>query len=363
MSTTAHPEQATSTSAEPALTTLSVVMPNYNHAEYVPAALHAILSQQRQPDEIVIVDDGSTDDSRKVIECWAAREPRIRPIFNAKNIGAIASLNHGLRVARGRYVCLMAADDEAYPELFSIALNALSRHPDVALFCAEIIVHQADRPEQREDIRPIIRPSDRPRAFTPAETKALLRHNDNFVIPLAAVFRRDLILAEGGLDPLLGSMADGFMSKRLALKYGFCFAPKILGKWQVTNKGLSRTTSRAAEAVLALLQRARARIEEDPVFPRGYAILFERRFRFATCRLALAEVPPDWMFLQQVGPRGWSDRAALFVLKKLNAQLGALGALIWLALRLQPYSIPTVVQARLLRRRLRRTASLPPQFS
>ena len=362
MSATADAERATSTLADPAPITLSVVMPNYNHAAYIPTALGAILSQERQPDEIVVVDDGSTDDSRDVIKGWAAREPRIRLIFNAKNIGAIASMNRGLQAARGRYVCLMAADDEASPELFSVALTALDRHPDVALFCAEILVHQTDGPEERYDIRPITRPSARPRAFTPAETRALLRNNDNFVIPLAAVFRRELIVAEGGLDPLLGSMADGFMSRRLALKYGFCFTPKILGKWHVSANGLSRTTSRAAETVLALMQRACARIEEDPVFPRGYAALFERRFRFATCRLALAEETPDWTFVQKVGPLGWSDRAVLYLLKKLDAKLGALGALIWLALRLQPYSFPAVVQTCLLRRS-HRIASLPATFA
>ena len=124
--------------------TLSVVMPNYNHAEFLPISVAAILSQLQLPDEIVIVDDGSTDQSRSVLERLASAEPRIRLVFNSKNNGAIHSINRGLQVSRGKYVCLMAADDVAYPDFFSTAMVAFKRFPNVALFCAEADVQLMD---------------------------------------------------------------------------------------------------------------------------------------------------------------------------------------------------------------------------
>jgi glycosyltransferase involved in cell wall biosynthesis len=318
--------------------TLSVVMPNYNHAEFLPVSVAAILSQLRLPDEIVIVDDGSTDQSRSLLECLASTERRIRLIFNPKNCGAIYSINKGLQVSRGKYVCLMAADDVAYPEFFLRAMDAFKRFPNVALFCAEADVQLMDEAQRSKETRPVIRPSNKLRAFNPSEAKQLLRHNDNFIVPLATVFRRDLLLSEGSFDSELGSMADGFLSRRLALKYGFCFAPVTVAKWQVRGNSLSRTSSTNSKAVLSLLAKAQSRISADPAFPQGYSEIFNRRWRFATCRVALVAENPDWEFLQAVGPQRSIDQALFSVAKNLPGRWKIRLALFWIALRYRPYS-------------------------
>jgi glycosyltransferase involved in cell wall biosynthesis len=329
---------------------LSVVMPNYNHASYLSTALNAILGQKVLPDEIVIVDDGSTDDSRSLIEHWMSRESRIRAVFNLSNRGAIASINRGLELARGKYVCLMAADDLAYPNFFSEALEALRNAPDVALCCAEAHVQSMDSPQQKPELRPVIRPSHRFRSFLPLETRRLLRYNDHFVMPIATVFRRDLVMAEGSFDPELGSMADGFLSKHLALKYGFCFIPKVVVKWQVRGDGLSRTNSRDLYAARLMLEEAKRRIRLDPVFPTEYSELFDRRWRFASCRVALASPVPDWDFLHSFGPRSPIDVNVLAIARKIGSKAGVCLALIWLTLRYRPYSLLALAETYLRRR-------------
>jgi glycosyltransferase involved in cell wall biosynthesis len=336
--------KATQEKAAPVPIVLSVVMPNYNHSEFFPTALEAILSQTRCPDEIIIIDDGSIDNSRSLIEQWAARDSRIRPIFNPANIGTINSINFGISAARGQYVCLMAADDVSRPEFFSTAIDALKAHPNVALFCAEVTIQHIDGVERRDEIRPVIRPSNKLRAFSPAETQQLHYSNDNFIVPLTAVFRRDLLLAEGGFDPLLGSMADGFLSRRLALKYGFCFAPQIVVERRVRDSGLSRSTARSSEAISEMLRIASDRIDGDPVFPPGYAGLFDRRLRFAVCRLALTEGEIDWKFLHTLGASNKLDRYLFSALSILPRRLASFGALVWLALRLRPYSLPAMLR-------------------
>jgi glycosyltransferase involved in cell wall biosynthesis len=333
-----HQASATAINAESDVA-LSVVMPNYNHAEFLPASLAAILSQLRLPDEIIIVDDGSTDQSRSLLERLASAEPRIRLIFNSRNSGAIHSINQGLQVSRGKYVCLMAADDVAYPDFFSRAMGAFKRFPNVALFCAEADVQLMDEAQRPGQIRPVIRPSNKLRAFDPAETRQLLRHNDNFILPLASMFRKDLLLSEGSFDLELGSLADGFLSRRLALKYGFCFAPVSVVRWQVRANGLSRTSSRNSKVVLSLLAKAESRISADPAFPQGYSAIFNRRLRFATCRIALTSGKPDWEFLREVGPRRSIDQALFSVLRNLRGRWNVYPALLWLTLRYRPYSL------------------------
>jgi glycosyltransferase involved in cell wall biosynthesis len=329
---------------------LSVVMPNYNHARYLSTALKAILEQKVLPDEIVIVDDGSTDDSRSLIEHWMSRESRIRAEFNPSNRGAIASINRGLELARGKYVCLMAADDLAYPSFFSEALEALRNAPDVALCCAEAHVQSMDSPQQKPELRPVIRPSRKFKSFGPRETRRLLRYNDHFVMSIATVFRRDMVLAEGSFDPELGSMADGFLSKHLALKYGFCFIPKVVVRWQVRGDGLSRTNSRDLDAARLMLEKAKKRIELDPVFPTGYSEVFDRRWRFASCRVALAGPVPDWDFLRSFGPRSLIDMNVLAIARKIGSKAGVYLALIWLTLRYRPYSLLALAETYLRRR-------------
>jgi len=330
--------------------TISVVMPNYNHAEFISTALDAVFAQEVLPEEIIVVDDGSTDESRALIEQWVSREPRIRAIFNSSNSGAIASINQGLHVARGKYVCLMAADDLAYPNFFSEALAALRKTPDVALFCAEAHVQSMDSPQRKPEVRPVIRPSNVARSFSPAETTSLLRYNDNFITPIAAVFRRSLILAEGAFDPKLGSMADGFLSRRLALKYGFCFSPKVVVRWQVRGDGLSRTSSSDAIAVRRMSDEARMRISSDPVFPSDYAEMFDRRWRFSTCRVALAARVPDWDFLRSTGPQNKVDLYLFGIARKAGSQIGIYLALIWLTVRYRPYSLLAMLETYLRRR-------------
>jgi glycosyltransferase involved in cell wall biosynthesis len=329
---------------------LSVVVPNYNHASYLSTALNAILAQKVLPDEIVIVDDGSTDDSRSLIEHWISREARIRAVFNLSNRGAIASINRGLELARGKYVCLMAADDLAYPNFFSEALAALRNAPDVALCCAEAHVQSMDSPQQKPELRPVIRPSHKLRSFLPLETRRLLRYNDHFVMPIATVFRRDLVMAEGGFDPELGSMADSFLSRHLALKYGFCFVPKVVVRWQVRGAGLSRTNSRDLYSARLMLEEAKKRIELDPVFPTEYSEVFDRRWRFASCRVALASPAPDWDFLHSFGPRSPVDVNILAIARKIGSKAGVCLALIWLALRYRPYSLLALAETYLRRR-------------
>src|SRR5213593_319770 len=107
---------------------LSVVLPNYNHARLIARALEALLAQDPAPDEVILVDDASTDDSLDVVAPFAARHPALRIIVNPSNTGAIATLARGLAAARGRYVYFAAADDWVFPGFFRLAVRMLERY-------------------------------------------------------------------------------------------------------------------------------------------------------------------------------------------------------------------------------------------
>ena len=108
---------------------LSVVLPNYNHADKLPRAIHALLRQELTPDEIVVVDDASADDSVAVIQSLQREHPSIKLIRHETNRGAPAALNTGLNAAQGEYVYFGAADDFVLAGFFRRAYSAVVERP------------------------------------------------------------------------------------------------------------------------------------------------------------------------------------------------------------------------------------------
>jgi glycosyltransferase involved in cell wall biosynthesis len=328
--------------------TLSVILPNCNHAALITRALTALLAQDRPADEIIIVDDGSTDDSLGIIKSWVEREPTIRCLVNPRNLGVIPSLQRGFDVARGRYLYFAAADDWVMPGFFSLALDRLAAEPECGFFCADAVL--ADGKTGRHyGLRPIARPRFRQGRVTPERAAKLLARIDNWVLTGSTVFRRESVVAAGGLDARLGSFADSFLSRKIALLNGFYYAPEPVAVWCIFADSASRQTALGgADEVLRVVPRA---IEGDPVFPCWYAELFRRRWRFAVTRLALASDPVDRKLIVRLGARFPCDRVALTVIWSLMprapAHLAILG-LLWL--RWHPTALSRVISTALARR-------------
>lgn len=93
---------------------ISVIMSIYNGEKYLDQALCSILNQTLSNIEFIIIDDGSTDSTKKIISSYI--DDRIKFIQNTQNIGLAASLNKGISIARGKYIARMDSDDVSYPE-------------------------------------------------------------------------------------------------------------------------------------------------------------------------------------------------------------------------------------------------------
>jgi glycosyltransferase involved in cell wall biosynthesis len=344
------PASAEAPSAQPASSpALSVILPNYNHGRLIARAVTALLAQERVPDEIIVIDDGSTDDSLRVIEQLAAGSDIIRVIASPTNEGVPAALSRGLAVARGKYLYLAAADDWVLPGFFSTALPILESHPTAAFVCGESYLISG-RTGEHLGVRPIVRPSNRMRYFTPDAVATLLKHADNWILTGSTIFVRERAVAAGGLPSELGSFADGFLGRKLALTHGFCYVPRLMATWQVFNDSISRETASDAHAAERILGNALARFAGDPVFPRWYGTLFSRRFHFGIARLALEAQPVNEAALLRTTSRSGIDRACLSAMIRLSAwrPVRAL-VLFWLWLRFRPMNPILVLRSALWR--------------
>src|SRR5882672_7454995 len=117
------------------LPSLSVIIPNYNHGKHLPVALNAIFRQPVKPLEILIIDDGSTDDSVELIKNLVRQYPTIKFYQNEQNRGVSYTLNRGIDLARGEYAFFPAADDEILPGFLEKSLSLLAQHPQAGLSC------------------------------------------------------------------------------------------------------------------------------------------------------------------------------------------------------------------------------------
>jgi glycosyltransferase involved in cell wall biosynthesis len=109
---------------------ISVVIPSYNHASFIHEAIQSVLTQPVSDLELVVVDDGSSDDSVALLR--AIEDPRLRLIVQ-ENQGAHAAIDRGLRAASGQYLAVLNSDDRFAAGRLAATLDALRQAPDLAL--------------------------------------------------------------------------------------------------------------------------------------------------------------------------------------------------------------------------------------
>ena len=111
--------------------TVSVVIPCFNYARFLPAAVGSVVGQRGVDVEVMVIDDCSADDTSDVAAALAASDPRIEVRSHARNLGHIATFNEGLAAATGEYVVILSADDLLTPGSLARATALLEAHPNV----------------------------------------------------------------------------------------------------------------------------------------------------------------------------------------------------------------------------------------
>jgi glycosyltransferase involved in cell wall biosynthesis len=179
----------------------SIVIPCFNHARFLPEAIESALAQTTGPLDVVVVNDGSTDDTSAVARGYAA----VR-LVEQPNRGLSAARNAGLAAARGTYVVFLDADDRLLPEAVAIGVARAERDPSVALVAGRC------RPIAEDGT---VRTNHAPLPNTGDLYRALL--GANFIwTPGAALCRRQDVVAAGGFGTSVSPSADYALYLHLA---------------------------------------------------------------------------------------------------------------------------------------------------
>ena len=118
---------------------VSVLMPVYNEEHYVCQAIDSIFNQTFTDFELILVEDGSTDNTRNILTDYASRESRVVLVENETNRGLVYSLNRGLTLSRGDFIARMDANDISFPERLAKQVSFLEQHSEVGVLGTNFI--------------------------------------------------------------------------------------------------------------------------------------------------------------------------------------------------------------------------------
>jgi glycosyltransferase involved in cell wall biosynthesis len=323
---------------------ISVILPNYNHGKWLARSVGAIAAQSVSSMEVVLVDDGSTDNSPDVIADLRNRYDCLRLVQHDVNRGAYAAVQSGLAAAQGELLLFAAADDFILPGLLERAEAALRKYPDAAFFCSEVAL--VDRDGRLVGYRPVVPPCSTSGYVSPTEMRRKIQATDNWFQGPTVVYRRSRLAEIGYFDKELGTLCDGMATRLLGFRYGFYYDAKVLAAWMVDPASLSSQTSLSVKESCRLLDvGARWIAGRFPADIRGsYGRLFDRRFRFGMARQRLIwlgrQLDPDAMCnLLNWGRHG---RALTRVLSRVPCAGPAL-LLALMTLRMRPMSVVALV--------------------
>jgi glycosyltransferase involved in cell wall biosynthesis len=272
---------------------IAVIVPNRNDSRYLARCIRSILDQATPSEELIVVDDASTDNSIAVIEPLIWGHPRARLVVNPVNIGTNRTVNDSLERARSEYVLLLSANDFVLPGIFMRAKACLARSPTAGLWSAmSWLVDEEDRPIRLHP-SPIVSLNE---AFLPPERCVKLAHRlGNWFTGATLIYHRDTLRAAGGFNPAYGAPADLFTALVVASLRGAAYTPEPFAAIRIHAGSYSSSALNDIAGLETMLEQLRAR--GPKLSPRLFSgRFFERtasRYHFAAIRASSGGLFPD----------------------------------------------------------------------
>lgn len=205
---------------------VSIVLPVYNGQRYLKSSIESILHQTFEDFELIVIDDGSTDNSVKIIQSFC--DPRLRLLQNGQNRGLICALNTGVRAANAEYIARMDADDVSLPTRLEEQARFMDNNPRVAV-CGSWV----------SPINTLVRRTRR-YPVDPEVLRCQLLF-DNPITHPSVLMRKSSIDEENiAYDPRYPHAEDYELWVRLARKHQLSVIPKTLLKYRLNSLGVSR---------------------------------------------------------------------------------------------------------------------------
>lgn len=232
---------------------ISVVIPTRNRAEYLVQALHSVFAQTYTDYEIVVMDDGSTDDTAQRIAAWVAQD-RIR-YFARQPQGVSAARNAGVAEAHGEYIAFLDSDDLFEPTKLEKQIALFDANPTLGFVHCWFSKFQADGTELGVRDTSFFQGAVYPQALT---------HWSALMAMPCMLVRREVFVEVGGFDESMRWAEDMDLWRRIMRRYEIDLVPESLVRVRVHTESTSFDKTHATEGFVHYLRKAQ---DEDPGLP------------------------------------------------------------------------------------------------
>jgi glycosyltransferase involved in cell wall biosynthesis len=243
---------------------VSVIVPAYNYGRVIPATIASVQEQTLSDCEIVLVDDESTDDTSAIVAAIAARDPRVR-LHRQKNGGLASARNAGLRIARGKYVQFLDADDLLERSKLATHAKHLEQHPDVGIVYGDVRYFPTEDPTRQR--RSLYEPDREwmPMVSGSGDTVLAKLIEANIMVVSSPLVRRTLIDTVGLFDTTLTVLEDWDYWIRSALtgaKFVYVDEPDTRTLVRVHSTSLSQNRLRMIRVSVDVRRKLDVRLGE-----------------------------------------------------------------------------------------------------
>ena len=282
--------------------TIAVVIPNRNDAAYLSDCLNSVLRQNVRPDQIIFVDDHSSDDSLSKAQSQLSGVDGVTVLANPSCLGTMGALNEGLKHVRCDYVFFLASNDHLMDGMIERAKLSIAKFGKPGVWSA--MVWAADEHGHYKYIYPSPVIALKDSYFSPDECVGLAMKHGNWFTGTTMLFNRETLQGIGGFDVEYRGLADLFAALTVSSLKGAVFCPQPLGVMRMHSGGYLWRTLTDLENLEAILTKIEARGSKlsASLFTKRFCSRTRHRIRFAALRASGfaegARFHPNWMELR-----------------------------------------------------------------
>ena len=233
--------------------TISVIMATYNRASLISRAIESILDQTFQDFELIIVDDGSSDNTKEVIAGFMQKDLRVKYFKNKKNLGLPKTRNEGIKVSRGKYIGLLDDDDEWLPDKLEKQINKFQSTPETIglIYCGLAYISQSGKTSKT------IIPRLKGNLF-----QDILK--ENFFGSSTPLIKKECFEKSGLFDGTFSNGEDWDMWIRISKNYEIDYVPEALTLYYVHGNQMSANFPDTIKGFDKILEKHGANIRKHP---------------------------------------------------------------------------------------------------
>jgi hypothetical protein len=234
---------------------ISVVIPCYNQARFLGEAIESVLAQTCARSEIIVVDDGSTDDTLKVASSYR----QVRCLWQ-RNQGQGAARNEGLKHTSGEFVVFLDSDDRLLPHAFQVGMESFEAHPEVAFVAGRCVALGVDGMQRFTHYEPVV---ERNHYIT------LLLANYIWM-PGTVMFRTAVVREAGGFKTTVSGAEDYDLYLRIARHHRIWCHDQVIAEYRQHDTSTSRKPMLMMRSSLSVIRAQQEAVKGDPPAERAW---------------------------------------------------------------------------------------------